>query len=316
MEPELPEKQAPDNHAGGKENTSDQKQIGTGQSDKGTKSIFAAFFHDDFFRFLTGIAIGCWMVHEFIFDAHKIFLFAGIIFTFADVFYVLGHKILPDHWWLKAAIWPVYLAGMFVVFHFKNNQESTTNEIKPAISQAVAQLGDGVNMIQTSETIFNPLDFSIFDVTLQIAINGNGVSAESVNLIFPAHEADYREYPDDNMTYTAAYTERTDYLHDPTNQRISLVIGWIPGHSHYGFNISGTSSKNSFARIELKSFSTNSPPIFKTSTNIFWPYAPFKGDARGYIISNSFGLGLVITNFVYQPIEEVGKWKHIRIKNY
>ena len=130
MESELPAEKLPDNQAAGEEKTDGTKQINTSHGDEGTKSIFAAIFHDDFFRFLTGVAIGCWMMHEFIYDVHKIFLFAGIIFTFADVFYVLAQKLLPRRFWIQSTIWLIYFAGMIGIFHFKSEPESIA-ENKP-----------------------------------------------------------------------------------------------------------------------------------------------------------------------------------------
>jgi hypothetical protein len=65
------------------------------------------------------------MIHEYVFDTHKIFLFAGIVSTFADAAYVLGHKMLPPRSWIKWGCWILYALCMAFVFAFKNEPEST-----------------------------------------------------------------------------------------------------------------------------------------------------------------------------------------------
>jgi hypothetical protein len=125
MESELPEQIPTNNQPGGKKNASNPQQIEASYPNKGVKTFVAAIFHDDFFRLLTSISIGCWMIHEYIFDVHKIFLLAGIVFTLADAFYVLGHKILIQRWWMRFLCWVTYTICIIFIFISKNEPEST-----------------------------------------------------------------------------------------------------------------------------------------------------------------------------------------------
>src|SRR5260221_2122224 len=112
MDSELPEQPSPDCEGEKQNHATSINQVSGGNRSMRIKAIFAAIFHDEFFRCLTGVSIGCWMIHEFVFDIHKIFLFGGIIFTFADVFYVFAHKVLPLRWWLMTISWLIYLTCM------------------------------------------------------------------------------------------------------------------------------------------------------------------------------------------------------------
>ena len=116
-----------DNKSGDKKGGGQTQQIQTGQANKAIKATLTAIVGDDTFRFIASIAIVSWMIHEFVFDSHKIFLFLAIAFGLADAVYVLGHKIVKGIIW-ATLWWAVYVACLVAIFR---------NEAQPQPEQPI-----------------------------------------------------------------------------------------------------------------------------------------------------------------------------------
>ena len=314
MESGLPQQTPPNNQTGGKEDTDDAKQIPTPQKNNLHHSLFSFGWFDDWFKFLESIAFVCWMCHDFFSDEHKIFLFLSIVFGLAGAFYILAHKIIARCAVIQILCWMIFIGCVF--FSYRNWPQST-DESKPTLSKNILTLGDGTYGIQNDVTIFNPSDFPVYDTELEILIEGKGVRADSVNLKMTDEDVISEKFPvGDQTIYSDAYTIRCDYMTEPTNQNILFVIGGIPAHGHRYFQIGGTSAINSSAKIEIKDYSTNAPQILTLGSSNILSSPIWKMNGVGMWVSNSSGIGLVITNLVSKPIEQNGKWRHIRFENY
>jgi hypothetical protein len=79
-----------DKQSGEKENRDQAEQINAPQGG----NVIQFVLSDNIFRALTSVSIASWMIHEFVPDVHKAFLFFAIVIGLADAFYVVAHNIL------------------------------------------------------------------------------------------------------------------------------------------------------------------------------------------------------------------------------
>jgi hypothetical protein len=115
----------PDNQTGEEKDRGQTQQVPPAETKKSVKATIASVFDDDLFKFFASISIVSWMIHEFVFDIHKVFLFIAIVFGLADAVYALAHKILKGWAWLILC-WGLYAVCIFAIF--KNEAQPTKEE--------------------------------------------------------------------------------------------------------------------------------------------------------------------------------------------
>jgi hypothetical protein len=131
---ELPNQASPNDETGDKKNDGQAQQIPPTETNQGIRTILISVFGDNLFRFFASIAFVSWMIHEFVFDSHKIFLFIAIIFGLAEAFYVLAHKILIKSGWI-ALSWMLYLICLIAIF--RNESEQTALATSPTTEKQI-----------------------------------------------------------------------------------------------------------------------------------------------------------------------------------
>lgn len=117
-----------DEKAGDKKDASQNQQIPATKLDDAVQSRLAADWFDNVFKFIGGIAIVSWMIHEFVFDTHKLFLFSAIGLALADAFYVLAHKILKNWVWLVLC-WALYVVCIMAIFKNESSPKQDSMQI-------------------------------------------------------------------------------------------------------------------------------------------------------------------------------------------
>lgn len=110
---DLPQQKMSDNNTCHEKDQRQPERVAPVNMHHGIRSILA----DDIFKVLGIVAIVAWMIHEFVPDTHKVFLFTAIAFALAEGAYVMGHKILNNRAW-RFLVWGLY--AFCIVAIFKN----------------------------------------------------------------------------------------------------------------------------------------------------------------------------------------------------
>ena len=118
--------------------------------------------------------------------------------------------------------------------------------------------------------------------------------------------------PEDQSIYAAAFTYRWDLMQEMTNQTILFVISVIPGRSRRSIELSGTTIANSSAEITVQGYTNKPLEIFRNGiTNLF--FSPtVTMPVRGILLGNPPTNIILVGNVTNYPIEQNGKWQHLR----
>jgi hypothetical protein len=219
------------------------------------------------------------------------------------------------------AIFSIILAVLFYIWprpsHQARHESGIAADSKPPVLSArMVRLGDGNNAVQRGFQIFNPSDFTVYDVALQFDIVGSGVRADTINIKMPDEDFLAERFSAAYQIVANAYTLRYDMMQEPTNQNILFVFGFIGAKERRSIEVSGTLTNKSVAKITLKNFKTNSLEIFRNNTTTTF-YTP--GEAltvRGWLLGNPPTNAVIYGNITNYPTEHNGKWWHIRIGIY
>jgi hypothetical protein len=163
---DLPQQKDANNQTGGEKNDGNTQQVNPSDGNDGIQSVLS----DNIFRFLASVSIVTWMIHEFVFDTHKIFLFTAIVFGLADAFYVLAHKIFTK---LVMAIICWVIFGFCVFLIFKNEALPETKSL-PHLTLEIGTSEDPNVLIPITNELGIPDNLE----SLVIPVNSGNTSVE------------------------------------------------------------------------------------------------------------------------------------------